>query len=316
MELIMDINEQPKILIIDDDVRTLHYLEEVFKIESYKTILLHDSNLAIKYALELMPDLIITDVLMPGLNGFEVCIQLKNNPIIAHIPVIFITALLETEDRLRAFIVGGVDYISKPIEREEVLARVKVHLDLRKSRQDLELAHQKIDQSKSKIELLSKTDNLTSLLNRREFLDKMNYEKIRSLRSGNPFSILMMDVDHIKRFNDDIGHDCGDFILVSLANIIKLRIRKQDSLARWGGDEFILLLPETTVNGAQILAESIQTEIQKSSLVFKGTPLCITLTIGITSFDGSKTLDQCISHADTAIVQGKNSGRNQIVVME
>jgi len=179
------------------------------------------------------------------------------------------------------------------------------------------LANEKIEQQKKelsiayqKMELLARTDPLTQLSNRRDFLEKFQQEIIRSERSGSPFSVILSDIDDFKNVNDRYGHDCGDFVLVNTAKILKSMIRKQDSVGRWGGEEFILLLPETPLSGGKIVAEGICKRIAGETFSFKGHRLSITITFGVCIYNGVMDIDTCIKRADEALYNGKHQGKN------
>lgn len=165
-----------------------------------------------------------------------------------------------------------------------------------------------------KIERLALTDPLTQLSNRRDILKIVENEKRRSVRSGKPFAFVLCDIDNFKAFNDTYGHDCGDFILVALAGIFKSIIRKQDHVARWGGEEFLFIYPETEFEGAMNITEKIRDKISTSVFEYDGIDLSVTMTFGISVFDNSVDIEQCIMLADDALYRGKESGKNCVVI--
>ncbi len=167
---------------------------------------------------------------------------------------------------------------------------------------------------KKKLEISVRTDPLTDLPNRRGLAEKLEYEKVRFDRSKNPFTIIMGDIDHFKEINDTYGHDAGDHILTDIARMLSNNSRKQDIVSRWGGEEFIILLPETDLGNGAILAEKLRDKIEKEVFIYQGTKIPVTLSFGLSVYNkkGLKT-DDVIKQADQCLYQAKNSGRNQVV---
>lgn len=171
---------------------------------------------------------------------------------------------------------------------------------------ELKIVNQKLDRS-------ARTDPLTGLSNRRDMIEKIIYEQNRISRITKPFSLVICDIDDFKTINDTYGHDGGDFILKELAKVLSLVLRKQDTPGRWGGEEFLLLLPETTVEGAVTLSGKIRETIESKSFNFNGIPLSLTLTFGVCAWDGEMELDECLKCADEALYEGKRAGKNRVV---
>ncbi len=163
------------------------------------------------------------------------------------------------------------------------------------------------------MEKMAKTDPLTQLPNRRAVLDHISYETVRFRRNAEPFTIVISDIDDFKYVNDTYGHDAGDKVLITLSNLIRKTIRQQDVCARWGGEEFLFLLPGTDNKGSKIFTEKIRKKIEKEKIEFKDSTISITMTFGICSFSKSLTTDECISRADKALYEGKKLGKNRIV---
>lgn len=178
---------------------------------------------------------------------------------------------------------------------------------IQKQKKELSIAYKKM-------EMLARTDPLTQLSNRRDFLEKFQHEIIRFERSGKPFSVVLGDIDDFKSFNDRYGHDCGDFVLVTTAQIFKSMIRKQDTVGRWGGEEFILLLPEAPLKGGEKVAEGIRKRIAKEAFSYKEHQLSITITFGVCEYNGVMDIDTCVKQADKALYAGKNRGKNCVVL--
>lgn len=178
---------------------------------------------------------------------------------------------------------------------------------IEKQKKELNLAYQKM-------EMLARTDPLTQLSNRRDFLERLQYEIIRFERSGKPFSVVLGDIDDFKSVNDRYGHDCGDFVLVNLAKIFKSMLRKQDSVGRWGGEEFILLLPEAPLPGGKKVAEGIRKQIAGETFSYQEHRISITITFGVCVYNGVMDIDTCIKRADEALYSGKHQGKNCVVL--
>ncbi len=184
----------------------------------------------------------------------------------------------------------------------------------------LVLAYDKIDKQKKeldnayeKLDKLARKDPLTGLSNRRDFLEKVSFEKIRFERDKKEFAIVLSDIDNFKSFNDTYGHDCGDFVLKQVAEVFSNNIRKQDTVGRWGGEEFILLLPVSLSNGAVKIAEKIRKAISEQIYVFGELKLNISMTFGVSIYDGTVDIDKCIKLADEALYKGKQKGKNCVV---
>jgi len=165
-----------------------------------------------------------------------------------------------------------------------------------------------------KLKQIAKTDPLTDLSNRRDMIEKMEHEQKRFGRNGKSFVLLMSDIDDFKKINDDNGHDCGDFILESLAKQMRSTVRKQDFTGRWGGEEFLMLLPETDIDGGFALADKIRKDIQDTSYVFNKIKLRLTMTFGVSVYDRPMDIDQCIKMADEALYRGKKQGKNCVII--
>ncbi len=301
--------EKPSILIIDDNAQNLQILADILRCNNYKVAMVKDGIKALNFISKIKPDIILLDIMMPGIDGFEVCSILKKDNNTKEIPVIFVSALTDIADKVRGFKAGGVDYITKPFQKEEVLARVNTHVQLKYSQEELKRAYHILKKTCEELDYASKTDSLTRLSNRLDII-----EKIKSQRSGKPFSLILCDIDNFKNFNDRYGHDCGDFVLISVANLMRCSVREQDTVARWGGEEFLLLLPETDLNGSRVVAEKIKAELADKCYEYNNLKIQISMTFGISLFDTGDSIDKCVKKADKALYKGKKSGKNCIVL--
>jgi diguanylate cyclase (GGDEF)-like protein len=293
------------ILIVDDEKANVDMLGDILS-PSYNLLISKSGTRALELARAQKPDLILLDILMPDMTGFEVITKLKESDVTSMIPVIFITGLSSIEDEEKGFFLGAVDYITKPFHKSIVKARVNNHIKI-------------IDQMRI-IERLGLIDTLTKISNRRGFEDRLNAEWGRALRERLPISILMMDIDRFKNYNDIYGHQQGDTALKAFAEISSKTIRRSvDFAARWGGEEFIILLPVTDMNGAAEVAENIRKNIE-AAVIPTGdeAETRITVSIGVNSItpNTSASIKEFIEKADQALYKAKELGRNRFVISE
>ncbi|MBF0100122.1 MAG: diguanylate cyclase [Desulfobacterales bacterium] len=316
--------ESPTILIVDDYPINLRVLLDSLKGSGCKPLVARNGESALKQADFAKPDIILLDVMMPGIDGFETCRQLKQQESTKQIPVIFMTALSETIDKIKGFEVGGIDYITKPFDATELIARIRVHLELKRAREELEYMNQQLYKTNQKLleyqeqlEILARIDPLTQLSNRRDILERIEKEKKRSERNLVPFSVVITDIDNFKTINDTYGHDCGDHVLVTISNIFRSIVRKQDHVARWGGEEFLLVLVETDGNHAQLFSERLREAITSHEIMYHDHHFCVTMTFGICECqDISTHMDTCLKHADRALYAGKKNGKNCVMLFD
>jgi len=184
----------------------------------------------------------------------------------------------------------------------------------KKISEKLEEKNKELQKAYKQLDHLARTDPLTNLSNRRDMLEKLEYEKHRSRRSKVPFVLIMADIDDFKYINDNYGHDAGDYVLVKLSNLMRNIIRKQDIIARWGGEEFLLFLPETDIFGGKILAEKIRKHIGNTKFEFKGKKIPVSVTFGVSEYNNKLSLDECITKADKALYEGKRKGKNCVIL--
>lgn len=297
----MSSKEKSKVLIVDDQVINIMALANILKPE-YEVIIAADGMTAIEAAEKHIPGIVLLDIMMPEVDGFEVLIHLKESETTKNIPVIFITGLDATEDEEKGFMLGAVDYITKPFHSTIVKARVKTHL--------------KMAEYISAIERLSMVDTLTELPNRRSFDNRMETEWGRAIREKTPIGILMIDVDKFKVYNDVYGHPQGDVLLKTLSDVFRNTLKREtDFVARWGGEEFAVLLPNTGLDGSVMLAEQIRENVEQLKILCSDeSKTSITISIGVNSLIPSKndSVDKFISDVDQALYTAKNNGRNQV----
>ena len=292
------------ILVVDDSPENLQVISAVLK-EHYKVkvAISGERALALATAPE-PPDLILLDVMMPGMDGYEVCTRLKNNPATARIPVLFVSSRDEEEDEARGLSLGAIDYIVKPIRPSIVQARVRNHIELKRSR-DL-------------LERLTTQDHLTGISNRRRFDDYLEVEWRRAAREQAPISLISIDIDHFKAFNDHYGHPRGDHCLIHVARSLASCVtRPSDLVARCGGEEFACVLPATDSAGAEKLAEQMRAGILAQCLehAHSSTHSQVTISLGVATTvpQADEPVQALIDLADAALYEAKSAGRNRYV---
>lgn len=287
------------ILIVDDDPLMIVAVSKAL-CDLGKVIFALNGIDALKVVNEQLPDIILLDVGMPEMDGFEVCAALKANKKTSSIPIIFITSHSENGFEERVFEQGAADYINKPINPRVMVARTTLQLNYANALKELEY--------------LSLTDKLTGLHNRRSFDEKFDLEFKRARRSKLPISVLMIDIDQFKKYNDHFGHIVGDSCIQRVSEILLNAIRRPaDFTARYGGEEFVVVLPDTDRKGAEHFAEGLLQDVIKSQIPHAPTAnrKMVTVSIGYYSVlptIGDKAIE-LLDIADTALFQAKNKGR-------
>jgi diguanylate cyclase (GGDEF)-like protein len=292
-----------KVLVADDDIVNRQVLAELLKPE-HTVLLAKNGEQALERAARHLPDLILLDVVMPDMDGYEVLRRLRADAQTAHITVIFISGLGRPEDEANGLKMGAADYISKPFNETVVMARVAMHLQMVRQRRMLEhLAH---------------VDGLTELANRRRFDEVYEAEWQRSRRSGRPLSLALLDIDAFKQYNDFYGHPAGDRALRAVARTAASGLRRPaDLAARYGGEEMVLLLPDTEAAQAQQVVASICSAIADLQIPHEASGVAPMLTVSAGGATlNTATTENCaelFSAADTLLYEAKKSGRNRVV---
>jgi len=290
------------ILIVDDENANLKVLTHILG-QDYVIFTAANGTSAIEKAKEYKPDLILLDILMPGMDGYQTLCEMKKCGDIQKIPVIFITGLDSEEDEEKGLALDAADYITKPFSPTIVKLRVQ---------NQIQIVNQMVI-----IERLSMVDQLTNIANRRNFDDRLTMEWKLAIREKTPISILMMDLDKFKHINDTYGHLQGDMILQTAAAIFpKSFNRPSDFVARWGGEEFVVLMPNTSLEGALDIAEKIRSDIENTQMPsLDQTEIKVTISIGVSSVSPTQdsSVDTFISGADKALYAAKEAGRNRVV---
>lgn len=292
---------KPSVLIVEDDGTIQALLTAVLGSE-WNVTTASTGEAALKSASEKIPDIILLDIGLPDVDGLEVCRRMKANPRLEPVPVIFLTGRTSGEDEVDGLQAGGIDYITKPINPAVLKARIRNHLELKQNRDELLR--------------LARTDGLTGLYNRRTFDDLLQREWRRLARTGEPVSVIMMDVDHFKLYNDTYGHGGGDVCLQRVAQAaVDALQRPADVVARYGGEEFVALLPETKLDGAMAVAEAIRAAVAALEIPHASskTAAHVTLSLGAASTipEPDKDPATLLELADQQLYAAKMEGRNR-----
>ncbi len=293
---------KPKILVVDDELLFIQLMDETLK-DEFEIIYAYNSDEALEMASEEKPDLILLDVVMAPMNGFDVCQTLKSEPSTRDIPVLFITSSATMKDEIHGLELGAVDYIGKPVNPPVVKARVRNHVELK--------------QYKDKLERIAAEDMLTGLATRRRFEQTLQSEWRRCWRQSTPLSITMMDIDFFKKFNDTYGHSDGDDCLRAVGGALVRQIKRPaDLVARYGGEEFVCVMPDTNLDGALALAHSMRSAIEDLKIEHAKSDVAshVTMSIGVSTCIPSEKIDpfNLLKAADENLYKAKHNGRNRV----
>ncbi len=297
----MEMKKQ-NILIVDDMTSNIEVLNGVLG-SDYEIMFATSGKEALEMASSHIPDLILLDIVMPDMDGYEVCARLKADAVTRDIPIIFVTAKDQEEDESKGLNAGVIDYITKPIRPSIVRARIRNHLELKRYRDSLKA--------------LSMVDGLTSIPNRRQLDEALDNEWRRARRNQTPLSVLMMDIDYFKAYNDHYGHLAGDDCLRQLARGLSDVVRRPaDLVARYGGEEFVFLLPDTGAEGAINAANRVQEKVKLLNIphAYSSVANHVTLSIGVATMvpTDKQTVIDLIKQADECLYDAKQSGRNTV----
>lgn len=290
--------DNPTILIVDDEPANIQVLAACLKHRYRIKVAISGQQCLAMLAEQEKPDLILLDIEMPGMNGYEVCEKLKSDPHMS-IPIIFVTARDAVDDEERGLNLGAVDYITKPVSPAIVEARVNTHMMIKNQRDQLEQ--------------MALHDQLTGLYNRYYLLEEANHKVALSRRHKYELSLLMLDIDYFKAINDQHGHPVGDAVLKKVASLLIDLGRTEDVIARFGGEEFVVVLDHCNAANAEIKANNIREKIE----ALKPDGINVTVSIGVAQLNGDDDgFTGMLKRADDAVYQAKEQGRNRVVLSE
>jgi diguanylate cyclase (GGDEF)-like protein len=301
------------VLIIDDDDKIRQdvkkRLSEARLFDKYYEA--GDGIEGFKILLNKSVDLVLCDVVMPGIDGFKFLSMKTARGEFDDVPVIMLTGEDDVKLKIKALEQGASDYITKPFNPGELIARVRVHYDIKRLQEELRISNRRLEE-------LSNTDDLTKLYNRRYFMELMELEFQRAQRYESSLSFVMIDIDNFKNFNDTYGHLLGDRILYEVAQLLRETLRVHDIVGRYGGEEFGMLMPETDTSGALVVAERYRKSVEEFVLFEGDKELRITISLGVAGYPHTeiKTVDDLIRLADNALYKAKANGRNRVEVVD
>jgi diguanylate cyclase (GGDEF)-like protein len=300
----MEANEKNGItvMIIEDHPDQRELLEIVLQKEGYRVVTAANGVEALDKLAKEPVRVILSDVMMPKMDGFELMRKIRGNPEYKNVYIILITARIQERDRVQGLDLGADDYITKPFSFSELLARVRVGARVVQYQQHLE--HQAL------------IDSLTSLFNRRAFERKMEEEFERAMRYHHALSLIILDVDDFKKINDTYGHHWGDQVLKKIAEHLRTKTRRSDYPSRYGGEEFVLILPETDVENALRVDSKVRSEIKTTTFDSKGRAFSVTVSTGLSSTCNKEysNWQQMLEDADQALYLAKNRGKDRVEV--
>jgi len=296
-----DVSEKITILAIDDSIVNLKLLSVVLGREGFEVITTNDSLEALPLTLEHAPHLILLDVMMPGLSGLEILRLLKQNNLTQSVPVLMVTARTKGEDVKAALEAGAFDYVKKPLDDVEIVARVRSAL--------------RYKQHQDRLIEMAMHDSLTGLYNHRLLIELLERELATGRRKAQPVSFCMADIDHFKVLNDRFGHQAGDQVLQEVSRLLTHGLRKSDPVGRYGGEEFGIVLGGCSPDKAEALCERLRQTIENTPFVVMGQPVKVTVSLGLAHADPTQDVSETdlIRRADQALYRAKEQGRNRLV---
>jgi two-component system, cell cycle response regulator len=298
------------ILTVDDDTDNLTIVSRTLQHEGFRVEKAQNGEQALQKLKDCSPDLVLLDINMPGISGLQMLKHLR--PTEPHVPIIFVSARSETEDVIRGLDAGADDYICKPFDPHELLARVRAQLRIKDLTARLAAAN-------SRLQELVDIDDLTGLYNMRSIYARLDNELVRAKRYDRAVSVVMMDIDNFKKVNDNHDHLFGSFVLSEVGKIIRANIRSVDFAARYGGDEFLVALPETSAAGAELFANRLRTVIEAHVFTNKSDSMKLTASLGVGVAHPAKELIDgrgLVRTADHALYEAKRLGKNRVHLVD
>lgn len=296
-----------KILIVDDSRLIAHVAKTMLTRRGHEVILAQDGKAGVEAAKSEQPDIILLDLIMPIMDGYEVCEHLKKDDSTKEIPIIMVTSKAEAADKVKGLEMGALDYVAKPFDEGELIARVNIHLRLRE-------LYVTVQEQNRRLQEMANRDGLTGLYNHRYFHEQLSQDFLRAKRYHENLSCILFDIDFFKKFNDTYGHQTGDVVLKALATVIQRATRESDLAARYGGEEFAIVLYYTDGAAAYQAAERLRTMVESHEVQDNGNVLRVTISLGVATFPHEKIHDskELIEHADQALYKAKDNGRNRV----
>jgi two-component system cell cycle response regulator len=293
------------VLVADDSLVIRAVVRASLEDAGYEVIEADDGPAAIARCRTCSPDVILLDIEMPGLDGHQVLAALKGDETSRDVPVVFLTGRTGVDDLVSGMHGGAHDYLRKPFETPELLARVNAAVHVKKLQDQLRRRN-------AELERLSRTDLLTGLFNRRHMEEELIRWHSSAVRHGEPMALVLFDIDHFKSVNDTYGHAVGDLVLREFCRHLAEGLRKGDVASRWGGEEFLVLLPRTPVAEAAGIAERVRSSVATAPIAAGGRRIPVTISGGCALGPGDG-IDAMLSQADQRLYEAKHQGRNRII---
>lgn len=303
-----------KILVIDDAVDQRLLLERYLQRDGHEVLNAENGKQGVAMFQQHDPDLVLVDVLMPDLDGHAVVRSIRNVRD-SWVPIVFVSGSENPDDMVKAYDAGGDGYLAKPIRPPVLQAKIRSMQKLVAMRRELLDRSEQLSLAIEAVTRLSELDELTGAFNRRGLDRKLNEEWGRAKRAGKPLSIVLLDIDHFKIFNDEHGHLAGDQCLRNVGDCLRLHVRRPaDAVARFGGEEFCMVLPETSPEGSWTIAELLRTEIAKVSTETRNGAAFVTASLGVVTLVPNDEINifDALTSADRALYQAKAEGRNTV----
>jgi diguanylate cyclase (GGDEF)-like protein len=293
------------ILVAEDSKVVRAVLRRNLEDHGYAVLEADDGDSALRACRSTPPDAVLLDIEMPGLDGHQVLATMKADPELADIPVVFLTGRTNTADIVEGLRLGAHDYLKKPFETSELLARVSAAVRVKTLLDELKAGNAELDR-------VSRHDALTGLANRREIDERLEGAMALVRRNEQQLTVLILDIDHFKRVNDTFGHAAGDVVLREFSNRLQGVLRTEDVAGRWGGEEFLIILPFTDLDGGATLGERMREVIASKPFALDSADLAVTVSIGCAAADGYDCA-AVVRNADASLYRAKKLGRNQVV---
>ncbi|GAC1492072.1 MAG: diguanylate cyclase [Gemmatimonadaceae bacterium] len=311
----MEHKQKKRILVVDDHEDNIELLRARLEARGYEVFGANDGQAALDQIEHICPDLILLDVMMPRMDGMEVVRRLKSNTNLPFIPVIMQTALDSTENKVEGLDAGADDYITKPINFAELEARVNSLLRIKTLQSDLADSKKELSELNDRLRQISLTDGLTEIENRRSLEERLHDMWQHSVRLHEPIALVMCDIDKFKSVNDQYGHQAGDSVLKEFAQLLKTEAREIDRVGRYGGEEFLLILPGTVLDAAMTFAERLREKVEGHTFTYSGGTIRRTMSCGVAASPHPRVRDQeaLLRAADDALYVAKETGRNRVV---
>ncbi|MGQ9558965.1 MAG: diguanylate cyclase [Candidatus Oleimicrobiaceae bacterium] len=309
--------DKARILIVDDVTANLELLKGHLAAEGYQILVAHSGQEALEVVEREVPDLVLLDVVMPHMDGFEVCRRLKASTATYFVPVIMVTALDEVEYKVLGMRAGADDFVTKPFNKTELLVRIKSLLRIKQLHEQLERKIRELEEAQAQLREMAITDGLTGLYNYRYFKEQLSHEVDRAARHQECFSLIMLDIDHFKHYNDTHGHLAGDEVLKALARLLRDNVRKIDVAARYGGEEFALILVQTPKQASGVVARKLQALVEEFPFAHREEQPQgrLTISMGVATYpEDANSAEELIAVADRRLYRAKAEGRNRVIM--